>query len=1545
MNSKSRSIRPTLIVVLLICNSVALSAQPTEYFEAPRPIATGRMRFPRLLTTGDRLITVFQEMVPDEQQEERGSLYVSLEWTPDGRSWNSLPRRIGPVPYAGGSPPFVYSTVVGPDDNIYIAVTESADRTVIYRSSDLGETFRAVHELRTTRTNVAPTLSVASGGNILLFVNQNLDGRQQVVYLLSEDGESWTTSRPLETDSTIGLTFLPVHAVLNGRDFVVYQGINITDRTTYQLYIKTSDDGGDTWSTAERITNFVDPGLSDNPDLFDNQRPNLVSDPSGEQLLLAWERRFTTGSPQVYIGGFDAAGKPNGVLEEVTGRFELARSPRIAFDGSEPVITWFTNPQGNSRVILGRRDGFRWVPQRLSPMVGEATFAEATSFKDRLHIVWQRRAGEDGADLVYLEPDQSVAPPGIRGSNFRLGERSGNPAATFILVDPEDASGIRGFSYVWSRDPQAEVPKEIIQRVPQRTVTVRADQDGEWYFRVRATDFAGNWSQQATAEFYLDNTPPGPVVFPPPPVDENGFLVSNTFQVGWLPPEEEEDMGGYSVRLDYLGEDTAEISGTEDTPDVPQRVTSRTAGAGGTNLDDGTWLLTVAAVDGVGNVGEPRSLPLRLNKYIPVTQVFSVTARRDMLGRYSLDINGRGFTSNGTIRQIVIDRDGAPPYDHEFNAWQNHFTVVDDRRISGLRIDDIDTDAFRLGLLHSERGMYVAPERISFTRRGTIRYGDFTPVFAPVYRLDDSEKQARTVQEIVYILVIAGAVALILISGGRLVGISREMTALGREAAILVRGEAEVDAEERRRQRERAQQMKIHWTGLRIKFMFFVVLLVIGVVVLVAVVLGRNVLERQERILVSGLQERIELLVEGQATGARPALENPQLNLDQLQNLVNQGEAMTEALYVSITGLNQQGQLQTVYATSDPAVINAEENRIDTDSYAIGFSRLNDPISDRIEDLAEELNAQASEELGSIPAEIEQLTREAQQLILQGAEDEEIARIDEIRVELLRRGQERLSQIAGPIRSEPDFDFQKLRRDITTYLFYKPVMDIVPGAGVDFRNFYRGTIRVGISTQLIIDEIDRTRRDLIISTMIIAAAAVGVGILGAYILATLVVRPIQRLVGLVEEITATEDKASLKGRSLSLRSRDELNQLATSINQMIEGLVKGAETTKDLMFGKETQKAFIPLERISDDAKKTHGSMETDHARFFGYYEGAKGVSGDYFAYQQLDERFVAMVKCDVAGKGIPAALIMVQVATMFNDYFRNWSLKRPGLDLSTMVLRINDTVAERQFKGRFAALTVGILDTQKGTFYTANAGDVKLHIYRKALGAVEVLTIPGGPAAGTFSSADIPIQFPQEMHQLAMGDLLLLFTDGLEEAKRLLRGKDWSTFVVSQEMVDAGTVDEGLQVGEDGEELSNERIHEIVKAVAGKGRYQLQRLMNPIEDEELIFDFSTSTDPVHDTVLAIVAIEKIFRMVPDPSAGPEDRVKVDRIVHDFLKTHFLQYGKYFHSPVEKGDTNSEDAKREEERQPGIDDEYLEFSHIYEDEQFDDITMLIVARK
>jgi hypothetical protein len=85
----------------------------------------------------------------------------------------------------------------------------------------------------------------------------------------------------------------------------------------------------------------------------------------------------------------------------------------------------------------------------------------------------------------------------------------------------------------------------------------------------------------------------------------------------------------------------------------------------------------------------------------------------------------------------------------------------------------------------------------------------------------------------------------------------------------------------------------------------------------------------------------------------------------------------------------------------------------------------------------------------------------------------------------------------------------------------------------------------------------------------------------------------------------------------------------------------------------------------------------------------------------------------------------------------------------------------------------------------------------------------------------------------------------------------------------------------------------------------------------------------VKDAVLAVVAVEKVYRTIPYPTAGPNDRVTVDFKVAEFLKQHFSQYSRYFSHEVERQNV------------PG----YIAFSHAREDMQCDDLTLLAIQRK
>jgi hypothetical protein len=111
---------------------------------------------------------------------------------------------------------------------------------------------------------------------------------------------------------------------------------------------------------------------------------------------------------------------------------------------------------------------------------------------------------------------------------------------------------------------------------------------------------------------------------------------------------------------------------------------------------------------------------------------------------------------------------------------------------------------------------------------------------------------------------------------------------------------------------------------------------------------------------------------------------------------------------------------------------------------------------------------------------------------------------------------------------------------------------------------------------------------------------------------------------------------------------------------------------------------------------------------------------------------------------------------------------------------------------------------------------------------------------------------------------------------------------------------------------------------------FSLKKWHNPEgDDKELRFDFSECESSVEDLIMAMVSVEKIFRCYKAPGATEDDRVIVDKKVDAFLKKHFDQYRSYCSYTREI---------------PGL-DSYINYTHLKEDEQYDDLTILGIRRK
>jgi HAMP domain-containing protein len=711
--------------------------------------------------------------------------------------------------------------------------------------------------------------------------------------------------------------------------------------------------------------------------------------------------------------------------------------------------------------------------------------------------------------------------------------------------------------------------------------------------------------------------------------------------------------------------------------------------------------------------------------------------------------------------------------------------------------------------------------------------------------------------------------------------------------------------------------------GLRFKLAAFTIVLVLLVVSMVSIPLYYMMTRTQEATLLQSLRNRSRVLLDGLASGVRAYL--PEKNILQLGFLPSQIAAIPEARYVTITGRGEGGTEfgDYVWATNDPDIL----SKIDTGEFRPGVSRIRDALSPRIGEISREFNRAAGDRVGDLSLAISELTGEG--LAVSGAsETESRLRLAGIKARirsLETRLAEGLAETGREIGSEPAFRTDRVDRRGKRFIFFKPVLYRQGPEGL----YFQGLIRLEVSVDSIRGQIARDQVSLLRIILLIALAALAMGTLGALALSSLIIRPITRLVSHVEQIRDTVDKSKLAGLEIGAGARDEIAVLGATINDMTRSLVKAAIAASDLSIGKEVQKKFIPLELDSQGNKLSTGFKETRYAEFFGYYEGAKGVSGDYFDYQDLDGRYFAIIKCDVAGKGIPAALIMIQVATMFLNHFKQWKPDEKGMRIEELVYSINDFIETLGFKGRFAAFTLCLFDSETGLLRLCNAGDNIVHFFDASEGKMKAVTLQESPATGALSNVMVQTRsdYTVTTMNLDRGDILFLYTDGIEEAKRRFRDPEFRETVCTHGP--EGSPHGNHLSGQKDEEMGARRVEEIINAVMNRKVYTLRKWHNPEGDADLSFDFTGCRGRVEEAIMALISVEKIFRCYKNPRAGEDSRVLVDKKLDAFLKTRFLQY-RYYCSRTRENPANNS---------------YMYYTHLNEDEQYDDLTILGIRRK
>ena len=231
---------------------------------------------------------------------------------------------------------------------------------------------------------------------------------------------------------------------------------------------------------------------------------------------------------------------------------------------------------------------------------------------------------------------------------------------------------------------------------------------------------------------------------------------------------------------------------------------------------------------------------------------------------------------------------------------------------------------------------------------------------------------------------------------------------------------------------------------------------------------------------------------------------------------------------------------------------------------------------------------------------------------------------------------------------------------------------------------------------------------------------------------------------------------------VNVRSHVEFDSLSNGINATVDTLkryIKEAEERIDaeLAFAKAIQHSALPSVFPPFPNRKEFEIYATMHT--------AKEVGGDFYDFYFVDDDNLAFLMADVSGKGIPAAMFMMQSKTVIK------SCAESGMSVEQVFTVANEKLCEGNDAGMFVTAWMGILNTKTGKVLFANAGH-NPPLVKRADGTYEYLKIRAGLVLAGMEG----VRYRKNEIDLAPGDAIYLYTDGVTEATDLnnqLYGED----------------------------------------------------------------------------------------------------------------------------------------------------------------------------
>jgi len=214
---------------------------------------------------------------------------------------------------------------------------------------------------------------------------------------------------------------------------------------------------------------------------------------------------------------------------------------------------------------------------------------------------------------------------------------------------------------------------------------------------------------------------------------------------------------------------------------------------------------------------------------------------------------------------------------------------------------------------------------------------------------------------------------------------------------------------------------------------------------------------------------------------------------------------------------------------------------------------------------------------------------------------------------------------------------------------------------------------------------------------------------------------------------------------LGRERRESRRRAAQEARAREEALIHQQEQEREIAEARAIQEKLLPRE-ISQMPGYEIASA----------WQSARLVGGDYFDILPLDEKMLGICIADVAGKGMPAALLMSNLQAAVRG------LSSLSVAPNLLCSRLNSLIYRNTASDRFITFFYAQLDGAKRRLAYVNAGHNAPFVVRSD-GSHERLR-EGGAVLGVFATRN----YEMGSAQLSPGDRVILFTDGVTEACNL---------------------------------------------------------------------------------------------------------------------------------------------------------------------------------